>query len=293
MTVAEKRYFRDLPVVPPKRKKAKAEWLKEHYRYYTMSSVNLSRAPARCIKLSHLDIPREIEDVAYDMLAVDDYMTISGFSAPLNDWQVWWQHSYQWGTNGRSGGYIVMYHGQIEPSGYKSYCEECGQLNYAKVLTPPEENDLEGQLRKYVIEHNQWVATEYPKQSEVAALKLPHERVLEIVAEIRKEFPSRGRPNVTYHNRCGRCSEYARVNFTTPHMKTSCWPGKSVFEELEDYSVDELLADYDVDHMFDVVYSFDHAINSAIDNFVYFCETHKVEDDHYQVTQTRRVPVER
>lgn len=32
--------------------------------------------------------------------------------------------------NGRSGGYLVLYQGELKPSGYKSYCPRCGQKNY-------------------------------------------------------------------------------------------------------------------------------------------------------------------
>ena len=32
--------------------------------------------------------------------------------------------------NGRSGGYRVLYQGEKQPSGYKSYCTNCGQKNY-------------------------------------------------------------------------------------------------------------------------------------------------------------------
>ena len=41
------------------------------------------------------------------------------------------EHNYRWqvGMNGRSGGYLVLYQGEITPSGYKSFCTSCGQLN--------------------------------------------------------------------------------------------------------------------------------------------------------------------
>lgn len=34
------------------------------------------------------------------------------------------EHNFQWqtGTNGRSGGYLVLYQGGTKPSGYKSFC---------------------------------------------------------------------------------------------------------------------------------------------------------------------------
>lgn len=45
------------------------------------------------------------------------------------------EHNYRWqvGMNGRSGGYLVLYQGEITPSGYKSFCTSCGQLNYRSV----------------------------------------------------------------------------------------------------------------------------------------------------------------
>ena len=45
------------------------------------------------------------------------------------------KYEWQWqaGINGRSGGYIVLYRGGIKPSGYKSYCTHCGQMNYQAV----------------------------------------------------------------------------------------------------------------------------------------------------------------
>lgn len=44
-------------------------------------------------------------------------------------------HDYLWqaGMNGRSGGYLVLYQGERIPSGYKSYCTNCGQKSYRSV----------------------------------------------------------------------------------------------------------------------------------------------------------------
>lgn len=45
-------------------------------------------------------------------------------------------HHYRWqaGMNGRSGGYLVLYEGQLKPTGHLSYCTSCGQRNYKSVL---------------------------------------------------------------------------------------------------------------------------------------------------------------
>ncbi|MFQ7643430.1 hypothetical protein [Ruthenibacterium lactatiformans] len=47
-------------------------------------------------------------------------------------WEFAAKHNYLWqaGMNGRSGGYLVLYQGEKRPSGYKSYCANCGQKNY-------------------------------------------------------------------------------------------------------------------------------------------------------------------
>lgn len=47
-------------------------------------------------------------------------------------WEFAAKHNYLWqaGMNGRSGGYLVLYQGEKRPSGYKSYCTNCGQRNY-------------------------------------------------------------------------------------------------------------------------------------------------------------------
>jgi len=40
---------------------------------------------------------------------------------------------YTIGSNGRSGGYLVLYQGEYYDPGYKSRCRACGQLNYQHV----------------------------------------------------------------------------------------------------------------------------------------------------------------
>ena len=44
-------------------------------------------------------------------------------------------HNFRWqaGFNGRSGGYLVLYQGDLRPSEYRSYCTCCGQRNHRSV----------------------------------------------------------------------------------------------------------------------------------------------------------------
>ena len=104
-------------------------FLNQHFRYHTMNSWNRSTSYANCIKLHHVAKPSDIdEDPWWQMLEIPDWHdTLSNL---LEDFAR--RHNWQWqaGINGRSGGYVVLYKGGIKPSGYKSYCAQCGQKNY-------------------------------------------------------------------------------------------------------------------------------------------------------------------
>jgi len=107
-------------------------FLKGHFRYHTMNSWNQSTSYANCIKLHQVHKPSDIdEETWWQMLEIADWHEI------LNDLLENFarQYDFQWqaGINGRSGGYVVLYRGGTKPSGYKSYCMNCGQKNYQAV----------------------------------------------------------------------------------------------------------------------------------------------------------------
>ena len=108
------------------------DFLKKHCRYDTMNSWNRSTSYANCIKLHQIDKPSDIDDdIWWEMLEIAEWQEkmrdlLEDFSRKYN-----WQ--WQAGINGRSGGYVVLYRGGIKPSGYKSYCTNCGQKNYQPV----------------------------------------------------------------------------------------------------------------------------------------------------------------
>ena len=73
----------------------------------------------------------EVYEKLYDLLECQEFFLalkelMDAFAA---------EHNYRWqvGMNGRSGGYLVLYQGEIKPSGYKSFCTACGQLNYRSI----------------------------------------------------------------------------------------------------------------------------------------------------------------
>jgi len=110
---------------------AMTEYLADHFRYYTMNSWNRSTSYAHCLKIHRMGLDTDILDKLFEMIQVPE------FYEPLNELMQEFgeEHSYRWhaGMNGRSGGYLVLYQGNREPSGYKSYCTRCGQKNYKTV----------------------------------------------------------------------------------------------------------------------------------------------------------------
>lgn len=107
-------------------------FLKKHFRYYTMNAWNRSISYANNIKLYNIDKPTDIDnDIWRQMLDITQWQ--EKLERLLADFGR--AHHWQWqaGINGRSGGYVVLYQGGIQPSGYKSYCTHCGQLNYQEV----------------------------------------------------------------------------------------------------------------------------------------------------------------
>ena len=108
------------------------KFLRKHFRYNTMNSWNRSTSYANCIKLHHVDKPKDIDDNTWwEILWITQWQNI--LSDLLEDFGR--KHEWQWqaGINGRSGGYVVLYKGGRKPSDYKSYCTHCGQKNYQEV----------------------------------------------------------------------------------------------------------------------------------------------------------------
>lgn len=108
------------------------KFLKNHFRYNTMNSWNRSTSYANNIKLHNIDKPDDIDsDIWWEMLSITEWhIKLSDLLENFGR-----NHEWQWqaGINGRSGGYVVLYRGGVKPSGYKSYCTHCSQMNYQAV----------------------------------------------------------------------------------------------------------------------------------------------------------------
>ena len=105
-------------------------FLEHHFRYPTMNSWNRSTSYACNLKITRLELDGDLEDKLYEMLGIQE------FFYELNSllYEFGSQHQFRWqaGMNGRSGGYLVLYQGELKRSGYESYCTVCGQKNYRK-----------------------------------------------------------------------------------------------------------------------------------------------------------------
>lgn len=116
----------------PRTRKDMIAYLKGHFRYDTMNGWNRTTSYAVNIKLHHLTFPdKETENRAWDLLEVDQ--AFYGFHKVLREFAIRHDYRYQIGTNGRSGGYLVLYNGGRKATGHKSQCDACGQLNFKTV----------------------------------------------------------------------------------------------------------------------------------------------------------------
>lgn len=89
--------------------KSMLEFLKNHFRYYTMNSWNRSTSYANKVKIHSLGLTEAQSTVAYDLLDVPE--VFESISDIIRAWDEEQGHLWQAGFNGRSGGYLVLYKG--------------------------------------------------------------------------------------------------------------------------------------------------------------------------------------
>lgn len=106
-------------------------FLQNHFRYDTMNSWNQSTSYACNLKIHRLGLSAEIVDRLYEMMETQEFF--DAMRELRDDFNA--AHNYRWQAemNGRSGGYLVLYQGELRPSGYQSFCTSCGQRNYKSI----------------------------------------------------------------------------------------------------------------------------------------------------------------
>lgn len=106
-------------------------YLRNHFRYDTANSWNQATSYACNLKIHKLNLEPDIESKLYDLLDVQEFYTMRDMIlAHFNR-----AHGYRWQAafNGRSGGYLVLYQGELRPTGHLSYCTSCGQRNFRSI----------------------------------------------------------------------------------------------------------------------------------------------------------------
>jgi len=99
----------------PRTRKAMIKYLAGHGRYHTMNSWNNSTSYACCVKVDRLGLDHELVMTALEMLEVHE--AFDDFRDALLEFDERHNHCWQIGTNGRSGGYLVLYQGGIGSDG--------------------------------------------------------------------------------------------------------------------------------------------------------------------------------
>lgn len=102
-------------------------FLSNHMKYYLANSWNQIESYANNIKIHNLNVDSKTKDMFYDMLDTD--ATDMAYDV-LTDFRTRYDGRYQIASNGRSGGYLVLYKGYKKESQYKSRCTKCGQFNF-------------------------------------------------------------------------------------------------------------------------------------------------------------------
>jgi hypothetical protein len=274
------------PARKPRTLAAMRAYLRDHPRYYTMNSWNRSKSYSRCIKLDEITFPdKATESTAYDVIGADsEWWEDSGIKDEIREFDRRWNHAYQLGTNGRSGGYLVIYQGGRRPTGHKSHCTQCGQRNFALIVTA--DDTPRGVVRREFFAHPVWTSATYLGQPAVAAVAAADEDKLRWVNEARAEY-ERADKNVTVGNTCGRCGAAARVNYPADKlpMETFSYPGRPLddADELDDWDRDSLQA------RVELVWDLDATVERMAAKFVAYCRDNTVEEEEVLVPTTVRV----
>lgn len=112
-------------------RKEMTAFLSGHFRYHTMNSWNRATSYACNLKVDRLGLTFDIVLKLLDMLGTQEFFDMR--QELLDEFNA--SHNYRWQAafNGRSGGYLVLYQGELKASNYLSYCVNCGQRNYRSI----------------------------------------------------------------------------------------------------------------------------------------------------------------
>jgi len=122
------------PMKKPRSRKDMIAYLEGHFRYNTMNSWNQSTSYAHNLKIHNLKFPSKvIESRGRDIVCCED--AAGAFDGPnqfIREFTDAQGGAYTAGFNGRSRGYLVLYHSTRRPSQYTHRCTGCGHRAYGE-----------------------------------------------------------------------------------------------------------------------------------------------------------------
>lgn len=121
------------------------DFLKSHFRYYTMNSWNKSTSYAQNVKVYNIGLTPEQRDRAYDIICAEG--AYDEINCIIDDFGIKHNHEYQIGFNGRSDGYLVLYQGGREDLGFKTQCDSCGKLTWYETEQSCKMKECNGTLK--------------------------------------------------------------------------------------------------------------------------------------------------
>lgn len=215
------------------------DWLSGHYRYDTMNSCNNSTAYANRIKIPHLGLTSAQEDAAYELLDVDDGFRF--LSVRINEFTEQQGGQFTAGTNGRSGGYLVMYNSQYKQSEHKSRCSCCGQRNFRAVYSLDSLAGPERDIAQLLCSRN----NPYCLSGVLADPAFMALGIAEEVATPLIRVWLERRKHGGFSKTCGRCGADAREPFSAQELQV--WPGQAIdhhadFEDPDEWPMSRLQA---------------------------------------------------
>lgn len=258
---------------------AMVDFLKAHYRYDTGNSWNGSTSYAHSIKFYSLGLTSSQLDKAYEMSDVDFWGDIR---LPIEEFTHSQGSRYTIGTNGRSGGYLVLYQSQLKLTGHLSYCSSCGQRNYKKV--PPNFEDVNENViaQEIIRSQNAWHPNSYLTQPVIRDLPLSIDEILSLIVRIKSQLA-----HCSSSDACGICGK-PRRNYNVPPSQLSIYSGQSIDQDedfyAEDWSMEALR------YRVDLVCAFDAACDGVRSNFITLLDNYDiVEETIHRPVQVKKL----
>lgn len=253
-------------------RKSMIGFLKDHYKYNTMNSWNGVESFANKVKIHSLGLSREEQDKAYEFLDVEEGMYF--MSRRIDQFTEKHDGRYTIGSNGRSGGYLVLYSSEFKMSEVKSRCRSCGQTNFCTPLDFSKMSPTEQAIATKIAKNRGWsgLISNLIEQPEIASQPGTAAEKTEIV---RKYAGEAGRW-ISVDNRCGRCgADGERGRYPWNPRELSVHVGRSVIPgdgELDEMSTGQLK------RLVRLVKSFDECCDLIREDFIEALSDNDVEE---------------